>query len=224
MKIGPYTVTSPLALTHDEAARLIQRLPHTLAQTTKTLGGRGSLQFIDGIAGRHVAIKPFLRGGLLGKVNRKFYMGCGESRAARECELLARFAGTAVKAPVPLGTIESGKILRCCWLLMETVPHDHTLATAHLPEVRLEPLFVRLAPQMKALLDMGIHHVDLHPGNIIVTEGDLPVLIDFDKAREGVGPRQELADLYVKRWLRAVKKHNLPETLSHHFIRIMDGL
>ncbi|VFQ42601.1 lipopolysaccharide kinase InaA family protein [Desulfoluna butyratoxydans] len=224
MKIGPYTVTSPLALTPDEAALLIERLPDTLAQTTKTLGGRGSLQFIDGIAGKHVAIKPFLRGGLLGKVNRKFYMGCGKSRAAQEYELLARLAATNVTAPAPLGFIESGRLLRCCWLLMETVPHDHTLATAPLPEDRLETLFARLAPQMKALLDMEIHHVDLHPGNIIVTKDDLPVLIDFDKAREEVGPRQELADLYVKRWLRAVKKHNLPETLGRHFIRIMDGL
>ena len=224
MKIGPYTITTPLPLTRTEAMSLTDALPRTVARATATLGGRGSLQFIDGIAGKHVAIKPYLRGGLMGKVNRKYYFGRGKSRAARECELLDRLTGTEVSTPTPLGFIESGRILRCCWLLMETVPHDHTLASAPLTENQQETLFARLAPQMKALLDLGIHHVDLHPGNIIVTHEGLPVLIDFDKARLGVEDKKALSELYIKRWARAVTKHRLPESLSLQFVHMMAKL
>ncbi|VVS90558.1 lipopolysaccharide kinase InaA family protein [Desulfoluna spongiiphila] len=224
MRIGPYTITSPLPLTPAEASILTEALPLTTMQSTATLGGRGSLQFIDGIAGKHVAIKPYLRGGLMGKVNRKYYFGRGKSRAARECELLDRLTGTEVSTPTPLGFIESGRVLRRCWLLMETVPHDHTLASAPLTESQKEALFARLAPQMKALLDLGIHHVDLHPGNIIVTHKGLPVLIDFDKARIGIEDKKALSELYVKRWARAVIKHRLPESLSKQFARMMAKL
>lgn len=224
MKIGPYTITSPLPLTRAEGLCLAAALPATLEKSQKTLGGRGALRFIDGIAGKQVAIKPYLRGGLVGKVNRRYYVGWGKSRAAREYELLAGLVGTGVTTPAPLGVIETGRFLRCCWLLMEAIPHDHTLASAPLTEPAQNALFARLAPQMKVLLDLGIHHVDLHPGNIIVTKEGHPVLIDFDKAREGVGDKKALSDLYVKRWTRAVKKHHLPESLSEDFARMMAEL
>jgi len=224
MKIGPYTITTSLPLTRTEAICLTDALPRTTAQNTATLGGRGSLQFIDGIAGKHVAIKPYLRGGIIGKINRKYYVGWGKSRAARECELLAKLSGTEAHTPTPLGFIESGRLLRCCWLLMETIPHDHTLATAPLTDTEQDALFAGLAPQMKALLELGIHHVDLHPGNIIVTKEGLPVLIDFDKARENISDRKTLSDLYINRWTRAVKKHRLPESLSESFALMMADL
>ncbi|BCS99320.1 hypothetical protein DSLASN_49520 [Desulfoluna limicola] len=224
MKIGPYTITSPLPLTKEEGFRLTEALPATLNQNETTLGGRGSVRFLDGISGKSVAIKPYLRGGLIGKVNRRYYLERGKSRAAKEHEILFKLSGTAAKTPTSLGTIESGRFLRSCWLLMENIPHDHTLATAPLDENERNTIFNRLAPQIKALLDLGIHHVDLHPGNIIVTREGHPVLIDFDKAREGVSDRKALSELYVKRWTRAVKKHKLPENLSECFIQMMNDL
>lgn len=224
MRLGPYTLTTPLPLTREEGCRLVATLPATVAKSDKTLGGRGSLAFVTGISGKDVAIKPYLRGGFVGKVNRRFYLERGKSRAAREFGLLCRLSGTDVKTPIPLGTIESGRILRSCWLLMENLPHDHTLATAPLTAPELARVFDRLRPQMKALLDLGIHHVDLHPGNVIVTREGLPVLIDFDKAREGMTDRRALSALYVTRWSRAVAKHHLPGTLDEGFARMMESL
>ncbi|WP_300668874.1 lipopolysaccharide kinase InaA family protein [Desulfoluna sp.] len=224
MKIGPYTLTSHLPLTQTEGIYLTAALPATLIKGQKTLGGRGALQFIDGISGKHVAIKPYLRGGLVGRVNRRYYLERGKTRAFKEYELLVKLSGTEVKTPTPLGVIESGRFIRCCWLLMETLPHDHTLATAPLTPQEQDILFSKLAPQMSALLDRGLHHVDLHPGNIIVTKEGHPVLIDFDKAREGINNRKALSTLYVKRWIRAVKKHRLPDALSESFVRMMKSL
>lgn len=224
MKIGPYTITSPLPLTRGEAIRLTAAIPATLEKTGKTLGGRGSLQFLDGISEKHVAIKPYLRGGLIGKVNRRYYLERGKSRAAKEYELLIKLSDTEVVTPTPLGIIESGRFLRSCWLLMETIPHDHTLATAPLSKKERNTIFAKLAPQMNTLLDLEIYHVDLHPGNIIVTREGHPVLIDFDKAREGLHDRKALSTLYIKRWVRAVKKHHLPDDLSQRFAQMMNSL
>jgi serine/threonine-protein kinase RIO1 len=224
MKIGPYTITSPLPLTRDEAIRLAAAIPATLEKNGKTLGGRGSLRLLDEISGKQVAIKPYLRGGLMGKVNRRVYLERGKSRAAKEYEFLAKLSGAGVKTPTPLGFIESGRFLRSCWLLMETIPHDHTLATAPLSDIERDAIFAQLAPQMNSLLTLGIHHVDLHPGNIIVTREGHPILIDFDKAREGRHNRKALATLYIKRWTRAVKKHHLPDDLSKRFERMMSSL
>lgn len=224
MRIGPYIITSPLPLTKAEGLRLTAALPDTIGKSNATLGGRGSLQFLDGISGKSVAIKPFLRGGLVGKVNRRYYLTRGKSRAAKEWKILSKLSDTGVRTPTPLGFIESGRVLHSCWLLMENIPHDHTLATAPLDTNEQNAIFDRLAPQMKALLDMGIHHVDLHPGNIILTREGHPVIIDFDKAREGITDRQALSELYVKRWTRAVKKHNLPENLSECFKHMMGSI
>lgn len=224
MKIDPYTITSPLPLTKTEGLRLTAALPATIGKSEATLGGRGALQFLDGISGKSLAIKPYLRGGLIGKVTRRYYLERGKSRAAKEYEILSKLSGTEVKTPTPLGIIESGRFLRSCWLLMENIPHDHTLATASLDKNERNAIFDRLAPQIKTLLDLGIHHVDLHPGNIIVTRQGHPVLIDFDKAREGVSNRKALSELYVKRWTRAVIKHKLPENLSECFIQMMKDL
>ena len=224
MIIGPYTLTTRHPVTEAEANRLISAIPATLEKATKTLGGRGSLQFLDEIAGRHVAIKPYLRGGLMGKINRRFYVGRGKTRAAIEYDFLLALTETAVNTPAPFGIIETGRFIRSCWILMETVPHDHTLATAPLSDKEMATLFDSLGPQMKALLDLGVHHVDLHPGNIIITREGHPVLIDFDKARKGITDRAALAACYIKRWTRAVEKHHLDQRLSAAFEQMMQTL
>jgi 3-deoxy-D-manno-octulosonic acid kinase len=68
--------------------------------------------------------------------------------------------------------------------------------------------------QLYLLIEEGIYHVDLHPGNVLVDNNHNVYVIDFDKARCWTGPKNELRDLYLHRWRRAVIKHNLPETLS----------
>jgi hypothetical protein len=39
-------------------------------------------------------------------------------------------------------------------------------------------------------------------------------VVDFDNARPFDGSERDLRDQYLRRWRRAVIKHNLPETLS----------
>ena len=221
MKIGAHTLTFEAPLSPQEGERLLRALKKTLTQSDKTLGGRGSVILLDDISGKRVAIKPYLRGGLLGKINRATYFGGGPTRAAREADLLKRLIPTAVSAPCPLGIIETGAFARKCWLVMEAIPHDHTLATLNVDDSTLTAIFDALKPQIKVLIEMGIHHVDLHPGNIIITQEMAPVIIDFDKAGEHITDTQNLTQRYIQRWHRAVKKHNLPPSLSHHFDRIM---
>ncbi|MCG8473548.1 MAG: hypothetical protein MI742_17065, partial [Desulfobacterales bacterium] len=84
MKIGAHTLTFEAPLSPQEGERLLRALKKTLTQSDKTLGGRGSVILLDDISGKRVAIKPYLRGGLLGKINRATYFGGGPTRAARE--------------------------------------------------------------------------------------------------------------------------------------------
>ncbi|MCK5312865.1 MAG: hypothetical protein KAJ62_12185, partial [Desulfobacteraceae bacterium] len=63
------------------------------------------------------------------------------------------------------------------------------------------------------LIKSSIHHKDLHPGNIIIDKSEKPFVLDFDKAYNFRGSKEELADRYIQRWQRAIKKYNLPEEL-----------
>ena len=65
-----------------------------------------------------------------------------------------------------------------------------------------------------------MYHVDLHPGNILVTDNDQIFIIDFHKARMFNGSKQKLMNKYCARWKRAVKKHGLPEILNDIFEKI----
>ncbi len=71
--------------------------------------------------------------------------------------------------------------------------------------------------QTTILIDSGLYHVDLHPGNILVTDNDEIFIIDFHKARMSNGDKQKLHNKYSARWKRAIKKHGLPETLNEVF-------
>jgi len=71
-----------------------------------------------------------------------------------------------------------------------------------------------VSSQVSALIEHGILHVDLHPGNVLVNPEGRLFLIDFDKARLYKNSRG-LKDKYLRRWRRAVDKHDLPPFLYY---------
>ena len=76
--------------------------------------------------------------------------------------------------------------------------------------VSLLPL---ISDNISKLIKSSIHHKDLHPGNIIIDKLGKPFILDFDKACNFRGSKKELADRYIQRWQRAIKKYNLPDKL-----------
>ena len=63
------------------------------------------------------------------------------------------------------------------------------------------------------LVDAGIFHVDLHPGNILITPEEEIHVVDFDKAVFYTGSRKKLIKKYQKRWSRATEKYCFPGSI-----------
>ena len=102
------------------------------------------------------------------------------------------------------------------FVLTEAIPSSKNLLQLALQHVgdndKWDNLFVaaRAAGEIarKALLE-GIHHQDLHPGNVLVTKSSETFLIDFDKAKI-VDPEHEMnsvVDKLSSRWRRSLTKH-----------------
>ena len=72
----------------------------------------------------------------------------------------------------------------------------------------------KLTNQVDTLVENQIHHVDLHPGNVIVNNHNELFIIDFDKAQMNFHNKKKLHQKYINRWQRAVLKHNLPAMLN----------
>jgi predicted unusual protein kinase regulating ubiquinone biosynthesis (AarF/ABC1/UbiB family) len=67
------------------------------------------------------------------------------------------------------------------------------------------------------LAENRILHVDLHPGNILVDTRPQVYIIDFDKAVTTAYHSSKLRQRYIRRWRRAVIKHELPLFLHEEF-------
>ena len=72
--------------------------------------------------------------------------------------------------------------------------------------------------QILLLIQNGILHVDLHPGNIVIDGDNQVFLVDFDKGKIYQGNREKLKNRYLSRWQRAVNKHGLPNMLNEMLI------
>lgn len=166
---------------------------------------------IEGIG--RVVVKHYFRGGLLYNVNRRTYLKTGRPRNVEEFETigLVRSAGVTTPEPVAYAYRTKGYILYHAWLVSKEIPASLTFAKLCRRDPCLaERLLSEICGQVKLLIKNGIMHVDLHPGNVLVDQGQRVYLIDFDRAKKGIKNKKRLAEHYLNRWRRAVSKHGLP--------------
>ncbi len=197
------------------------------------LGGRSSVKIFQIPGEERMVVKPFRRGGLFRFLVRdRYFRISGESRAQLEFTMLNLARKMGINAPEPLGFVEQGHFWYRCWLVTRLVPSAETLAALSLRDAeKAEAIMPRVMAQIEILIQNGMVHADLHPGNVLIRqgsengqnhedEGDTGVwLIDFDKAcPQNIQP-ELLFRQYRKRWNRAVVKHRLPELLSRLFSR-----
>jgi 3-deoxy-D-manno-octulosonic acid kinase len=99
---------------------------------------------------------------------------------------------------------------------MEERLHSQSLVTlARTDASRAQTLLPQVSDVMARLISHHIHHVDLHPGNVLVDAEDRICLVDFDKTARVTLTKAELAERYHRRWQRAVVKHALPSWLGN---------
>lgn len=162
-----------------------------------------------------VVVKHYVRGGWMRFVSRRCYLRTARSRGRTEYEMLHLLGTLGFDVPRPVAWAERGSLWVHAWLIMEELPGVLTLARiARDDPERARALLSGVGEMVARLVDHRIHHVDFHPGNILVDSDDHLHPIDFDKAARVTCPAPELAQRYERRWQRAVAKHRLPAWLG----------
>jgi 3-deoxy-D-manno-octulosonic acid kinase len=203
----------PLKKAH--AKELVRLFDQPTPAAGSILGGRTSVvrHTLDDVG--PVIIKYYRRGGLISHFNEKTYLRCGKTRGQREYERLEQVRRFGVRAPRPVAFAHRGALLVHCWLVTEEVEQPKTLAELSLIDVKQAVSLTSLvAAEISRLVQHRLHHVDLHPGNVLVDHRQQVFLIDFDKTRNTRSGSTKLRHKYLNRWQRAVAKHRLPAELS----------
>lgn len=213
---GPYTISSRGIISEEQATLLVRMLRGGGARTERTrLGGRSQSIFshLPGLG--DVFVKHYSHGGLLRGVTAGRFLGLGAVRSQIEFEMLERVRSYGVNAPEPYAIVKKGAVVYGTWLVMEQLP-----GTRNLVEIQehdsdeLHRVMTALGEQLVVLIQRRILHIDLHPGNVLVSSEGTVYIVDFDKAHYFRGSAATLRDMYLRRWRRAVIKHGLSPVLS----------
>ena len=169
----------------------------------KTIGGIGS-----------VVIKPYLRGGMMARLQKDRYINTGSCRAKEELHMLLKAEKYHINVPEPVCYFQKGLLFYRCWLVTKEISNKGSIAQISQADPQLaKSLMTDGWRQVEHLVLNRIYHVDFHPGNVISGNDGKIYLLDFDKAFMTKMERIKLFQKYITRWNRAVKKHNLPDIL-----------
>lgn len=177
------------------------------------LGGRTTIQLIDYRENQTIVLKRYRRGGFLRHFNQATYFG-RPPRPQIEFECLEQAGEAGLSVPRPIAFIIEGGLWYRGGLFLEHLPFCQTLVQwSEKASSKREEVISELRRQVSCLLGMKLHHVDFHPGNVLVDHQQRVYVIDFDKARYWRNTTRELQHQYRKRWDRAILKYSLPTWL-----------
>ncbi len=199
--------------TRTEISKLIKTPKSYVAET---LGGRGAVRFgeISGLG--EIVVKQYARGGVLRRIIKSSHLRLGKVvRSQWEFLMLHRVRQLGVRAPLPIAFAYTRGFFYQAWLIMEKIQSANSLAALSLTDQDLvRSVACEVIRQIEILVRNQVFHLDLHPGNVLIDGAGLVWFIDFDKAKKVTLTRQQLKELYLRRWRRAVIKHELPDYLS----------
>jgi len=213
---GPYLVSSRGILSDEQATALIRSLREGGEQVERsTLGGRSRSAVCELPGMGRVFVKHYSHGGLLRALTAGRFLALGPERSRVEFKMLERVRSYGVYAPKPYAIVKKGAIVYGTWLVMEELHGARNLVEIQRGESD-EPhrVMKALGEQLVILIQQRILHIDLHPGNVLVSPAGTVHIVDFDKAHYFRGSASTLRDLYLRRWRRAVIKHGLSPVLS----------
>ena len=147
--------------------------------------GRGNTHYLH-FKGRDMVLRPFQRGGFIGKFNRDryFYAQVGNSRAMREFTLLDWMRTQGLPVPLPLAARHrpSGLFYRAD-LITECIPDARPLAEVLLERDIQERTWSEIGSVIRQMHSLGVHHADLNCRNVLLDASERAWLIDFDKCK-----------------------------------------
>lgn len=179
------------------------------------LEGRAPVQYAVLPDAGSVVIKAYKRGGLISWINKDRYLKIGRLRSQREFDFLIAAEKAGVSVPEPVAYASTGSFLYKAWLITKQIKGHCTFAwLCRRNPKKARVLIPEISRNINSLIKSRIHHVDLHPGNVLVDKDNTVFIIDFDKACQYSKDENSLVKEYQNRWTRAVHKYKLPESLS----------
>jgi tRNA A-37 threonylcarbamoyl transferase component Bud32 len=131
---------------------------------------------------------------------------------------LKRVQALGINVPEPVAYAFQGRFFYKAWLITKEIEGPERLSDiARKDEPYGLDLTAGVTRMVAQLIEHGIRHVDLHPGNVLVDRLGKVFFVDFDKARFCSIDRHKLTRAYINRWSRAVEKHGLPRELKGAF-------
>jgi 3-deoxy-D-manno-octulosonic acid kinase len=202
-------------LTEADRAAAVAALSQPPSQSADPLQGRLHVIRLALPSGERVVIRPYARGGWMRYLSKRHHLRQRPSRAESEFRLLRALRKAGIPAPQPLMWAETGILWVRQWLVMAEIPAAQTLAEiAREDPTRAAEHLSAIVTVLRALIELRVHHVDFHPGNVLIDAAGIAHPIDFDKATNSRANRDELEARYCERWNRALTKHQLPRTLQ----------
>ncbi|MBX3464566.1 MAG: hypothetical protein KF830_15460 [Planctomycetes bacterium] len=172
----------------------------------KGRGGVGRLQ----LGGVDLVVRPYRRGGALGRWLNDRYPG--PARARRELELLHALRAEGVPVVVPVAAVARRK--HAFWRL-RLATEDFTAARPLPAFLAAEPAFRRgtveaVGTLLRLAFGAGLVHPDLHPDNLLCRrqgEKVRVVLVDLDRARRRAKVPAAVQEAMLARMQRYLVRH-----------------
>ena len=148
-------------------------------------GGRGNTMFVGNVP-RQFVLRHYMRGGLIGKVNRDSYIysGADKTRAFMEWRLLDKLASNNMRVPRPAaarytqrGTFYTADIITV--RVPDIVPLSQYIAD-HDPG---EAFWNSVGASIYEFHQAGVYHADMNAYNVQIDSDGLLWMLDFDKGR-----------------------------------------
>jgi len=214
---GPWTIGHMDQLPEEMFNPLIEIFKTPDQKVLDDLGGRVQVKRFHIHDLGNLILKHYARGGAMRHFNKRTYFRWGKSRARIEFEYLLKAKKCGVKTPKPVAYILFGRLFYRAALVLEEIPDTQTLVEVSRLQGAAKRFMDRVHSGIKLLVKNRIHHVDLHPGNILVSATGEVYFIDFDKAVTWTGDHNLLLKKYISRWNRAIKKYDLEQWMLLDF-------
>ncbi len=211
----PYLIGTALNLDNNDCGTLIRLFEKPAVDINDILGGRASVVKTQLNTIGPVVIKYYRRGGMIRHLIRDTFLRSGKTRARRKFEMYETVRALGISCPEPLIWASRGSLFYKAYLVTREITQSRTLADICLEdESRCSDAVQKTADQIVLLIKNRIHHVDLHPGNVLIDGENQIYIIDFDKACVSPMKPNKLAAAYLKRWKKAVFKYQFPDFMN----------
>ena len=148
-------------------------------------GGRGNTMFVGNVP-RQFVLRHFLRGGLIGKLVRDFYLWTGEdtTRSFAEWRLLAKLAANNLRVPRPAAAryVRYGLFYRAD-IITVRIPQVRPLWQYIADEARGHEFWQSIGAAIHEFHKSGVYHADMNAYNLQVDKSGKLWMLDFDRGR-----------------------------------------